>query len=84
MDPYRKLGIYVRFQSPSILKYLEPLMDDLFMTRFADCIFNEDYFLALGGIINLSMMAQKLFGMIKPPYPLIHVQRILIFKFKRS
>jgi hypothetical protein len=37
------------FQSPSILKYLEPLTGDLFTARFADCIFNEDHFLTLGG-----------------------------------
>jgi hypothetical protein len=36
------------YKSPSILKYLEPLTINLFTTRFADCIFNEDYFLALG------------------------------------
>jgi hypothetical protein len=49
MGPHRRMGIYVEYQSPSILKYLEPLMSDLFTTRFADCIFNEDHFLALGG-----------------------------------
>jgi hypothetical protein len=49
MGPHRKLGIYVGFQYPSILKYLEPLMGDLFTARFVDCIFNEDHFLALGG-----------------------------------
>jgi hypothetical protein len=49
MGPHRRMRIYMGFQSPSILKYLEPLTGDLFMTRFADCIFNEDYFLALGG-----------------------------------
>jgi hypothetical protein len=43
------MGIYVGYQSPSILKYLEPLTGDLFTARFADCIFNEDHFLALGG-----------------------------------
>jgi hypothetical protein len=49
----------VRFQSPSILKYLKPLTGDLFTTRFADCIFNDDHFLVLGGIINLSLMAEN-------------------------
>jgi hypothetical protein len=39
----------VRFQSPSILKYLESLTEDLLTVRFADCIFNEDHFLDLGG-----------------------------------
>jgi hypothetical protein len=43
------MGIYVGYQFPSILKYLEPLTGDLFMTWFADCIFNKDYFSALGG-----------------------------------
>ena len=49
MGPHRKLGIYVGFISPSIIKYLEPLTGDLFTARFADCIFNEDHFPALGG-----------------------------------
>jgi hypothetical protein len=49
MGPHRRMGIYVGFQFPSILKYLEPLTDDLFTVRFADCIFNEDRFPALGG-----------------------------------
>ena len=37
------------YSSSSIIKYLEPLTGDLFTTQFADCIFNEDYFPALGG-----------------------------------
>jgi hypothetical protein len=37
------------YSSPSIIKYLEPLTGDLFTARFADCIFNEDHFPALGG-----------------------------------
>jgi hypothetical protein len=41
------IGIYVGFQSPSISKYLERLMGDLFTTQFADCIFNGDHFLIL-------------------------------------
>jgi hypothetical protein len=49
MDPHRKLGIYVGYQSPSIIKYLEPLTGDLFTARYADCIFHEDHFPALGG-----------------------------------
>ena len=49
MGPHRKIGIYVGFQSPSIIKYLEPLTGDLFTARFADCIFNEEHFPALGG-----------------------------------
>ena len=49
MGPHRKLGIYVGYSSPSIIKYLEPLTGDLFTSRFTNCIFNEDHFLALGG-----------------------------------
>jgi hypothetical protein len=49
MGPHRKLGIYIGYSSLSIIKYLEPLTGDLFTTRFADCILNEDHFPALGG-----------------------------------
>jgi hypothetical protein len=49
MSHHRKLGIYVGFQSPFILKYLEPLTSDLFTARFVDCIFNEDHFSTLEG-----------------------------------
>jgi hypothetical protein len=49
MGPHRRMGIYVGFQSPSILKYLEPLTGDLFTTWFVDCIFNKDHFPVLGG-----------------------------------
>jgi hypothetical protein len=49
MGPHRKLGIYMRYHSLSIIKYLEPLIGDLFTARYADCIFNEYHFLALGG-----------------------------------
>jgi hypothetical protein len=51
MGPHRKLGIYMGYQSPSIIKYLEPLTGDLFTARYADCIFSEDHFPALGGQI---------------------------------
>jgi hypothetical protein len=68
IGPHRRLGIYVGFQSPPILKYLKSQTSDLFTVRFTDCIFNEDHFPALG-----SMMAGKLFGMIKSSYPLSHI-----------
>ncbi|CAL2271723.1 unnamed protein product [Prunus armeniaca] len=48
MGPERKLGIYVRFNSPSIIRYLEPLNGDIFTTRFADCYFDETIFPPLG------------------------------------
>jgi len=49
MGPHRKLGIYVGYKSTSIIKYLEPLTGDIFTTRHADYIFNEDNYQALGG-----------------------------------
>nr|CAN83828.1 hypothetical protein VITISV_033034 [Vitis vinifera] len=49
MGPQRRLGIYVDFNSPSIIRYLEPLTGDVFTARFADCHFNENVFSLLGG-----------------------------------
>jgi hypothetical protein len=49
MGPHRKLGIYVGYHSPSIIKYLEPMTGDLFMAQYDYCIFNDDHFLVLGG-----------------------------------
>jgi hypothetical protein len=49
MGPHRRIVIYVGYQSPSILKYLEPLTGDLFTARSADCILNDDHFLTLWG-----------------------------------
>ena len=52
MGPQRKLGIYIGYESLSILKYLETIIGDQFTARYIDCIFNEDHFLALGGDKN--------------------------------
>jgi hypothetical protein len=49
MGPQRRLGIYVGFDSPSIIRYLKPLTGDIFKTRFDDCHFNETIFPPLGG-----------------------------------
>jgi hypothetical protein len=37
MGPQRRLEIYIGFHSPSIIKYLEPLTENVFTARFADC-----------------------------------------------
>ena len=63
MGPHRKLGIYVGYKSPSIIKYLEPLTGDLFTARHADCIFEEDNILALGGDICTKLNARKFNGL---------------------
>ena len=49
MSPQRRLVIYVGFDSPSIIRYLEPLTEDVFIARFTDCHFNENVFPPLGG-----------------------------------
>jgi hypothetical protein len=49
MRPHQKLGIYVGYETPSIIKYLEPMTGDLHTAQYADCVFDEDHFLALGG-----------------------------------
>ena len=49
MGPQRRLGIYVGYESPSIIKYLEPFTGDLFTARFADCHFDEKLYPTLGG-----------------------------------
>jgi hypothetical protein len=49
MRPQRRLGTYVGYESPSIIKYLEPSIGDLFTARFADCHFDETNFPKTGG-----------------------------------
>ena len=49
MGPQRRLGIYVGFDTPPIIRYLEPLTGDAFRARFADCYFNKTVFPPLGG-----------------------------------
>ena len=48
MGPQRRLGIYVGYESSSIIKYLEPSTGDLFMTCCIDCHFDETFFPTLG------------------------------------
>ena len=52
--PQRRLGIYVGFDSLSIIRYLEPLTKDVFRARFADCHINETVFPPLGGEKSIS------------------------------
>jgi hypothetical protein len=54
MGSHRKLGIYVGYETPSIVKYLEPKPGDLFTARYDDSIFDEEHFLALGGGLYLN------------------------------
>ncbi|XP_068329618.1 uncharacterized protein [Pyrus communis] len=49
MGPQRKMGIYIGYDSPSIIRYLKPLTRDLFTAHFTDCHFDEAVFLSLRG-----------------------------------
>ena len=48
LSPQRRLGIYVDFQFPYIINYIEPLTGEVFTDRFADCHFDENLFPPLG------------------------------------
>ncbi|GKA07303.1 copia protein [Tanacetum coccineum] len=50
MGPQRKLGIYVGYETSSIIRYIEPLTCDLFTSCFVDCHFDEAIFLKLGAV----------------------------------
>jgi hypothetical protein len=58
MGPQRRLVIYIGFDSPSIIRYLEPLIDDIFKVRFEDCHFDENIFPSLGKEKSLSEAQQ--------------------------
>ena len=49
LGPQRRLDIYVGFNSPSIIRYLEPVTCDVFTARFTDCHFDENVFPPLEG-----------------------------------
>ena len=59
MGPQRRLGIYIGYESPSIIKYLEPLTGDVFTARFVDCHFDESIFPTLGGENGKMKMLKK-------------------------
>ena len=48
MGPQCRLSIYVEYNSPSIIRFLEPLTSDLFTVRFTDCHFDETHLPSLG------------------------------------
>ncbi|PRQ59184.1 putative RNA-directed DNA polymerase [Rosa chinensis] len=59
MGPQRRMGIYVGYESPSIIRFLEPLTGDLFTARFADCHFDETVFPPLGGDKNVTVPDER-------------------------
>ncbi|PRQ53193.1 putative RNA-directed DNA polymerase [Rosa chinensis] len=59
MGPQRRISIYVGYESPTIVRYLEPLTGDLFTARFADCHFDETVFPSLGGDKNTNVQQER-------------------------
>ena len=53
------MGIYVGYDSPSIIRYLEPLTSDLFTARFTDCQFYKIVFLSLEGDNNINVPEER-------------------------
>ena len=82
MGPQRKLGIYVDFDSPSIIRYLEPLIGDVFRAKFSYCHFNEVVFPPLGGEKSIPKNDEKLLGMHPHYLILILIQTNVNWKFK--
>jgi hypothetical protein len=48
IGPHRKIDIYVRYHSPSIIKCLEPMTGNLFTAWYANYIFNVSHCSTLG------------------------------------
>ena len=58
MVPQRRMEIYIGYDSPLIIRYLEPLTGDLFTTCFTDCHFDETVFPSLGGDKNVNVLVE--------------------------
>ncbi|KAK9930871.1 hypothetical protein M0R45_018177 [Rubus argutus] len=57
--PQKRRGIYVGYETPSIIRYLEPLTGDLFTARHADCDFDETVFPSLGGDSHVNVDKER-------------------------
>ncbi|KAM1222400.1 hypothetical protein ACFX2J_009941 [Malus domestica] len=59
MGPQRMMRIYVGYDSPSIIHYLEPLTCDLFTACFTECHFYKIVFSSLGGDKNVNIPEER-------------------------
>ena len=82
MGPQRRIGIYVGFDSLSIIKYLEPMTRDVFRARFANCHFNETVFPQLRGKSRSQKDDMRSLGMHLHYLTLINVLINVNWKFK--
>jgi hypothetical protein len=60
MRPQRKLGIYIGFDSLSIIRYIEHLTGDIFKACFEYCHFDENIFPSLGKEKSLPEAQQEI------------------------
>ena len=81
MGPQRRLGIYVGYETTSIIRYLEPLTGDVFTARLADCQFDETNFPPLGG--KRKFKKRRFHGMNHPYHILTLTQNNVRWKFER-
>jgi hypothetical protein len=64
MGPQRRKGIYIGYDSPPIIRFMEPATRDIFKARFQDCHFFEDIFPGLDTAVEsnpLQWQSQNLF-----------------------
>ncbi|KAM1093339.1 hypothetical protein ACFX2B_008349 [Malus domestica] len=59
IGPQQRMRIYVRYDSSSIIHYLEPLTGDLFTAYFTDCHFYKTVFLSLRGDKNVNVPEER-------------------------
>ena len=59
IGPQLRRRIYVRYDSPLIIRYLELLTGDLFTARFTDCHFYETIFLSFKGDKNVNVLEEQ-------------------------
>ncbi|XP_048426886.1 uncharacterized protein LOC125471064 [Pyrus x bretschneideri] len=59
LKPQRSMRIYVGYDSSSIIRYLKPLIGDLFIARFTDCHFYMTVFPPLKGDKNVNVPEER-------------------------
>jgi len=59
MGPQCRKEIYVSYESPFIIRFLEPLTGDLFTVRFVDCHYDKIVFPLLMGDKNVNVPEEQ-------------------------
>jgi hypothetical protein len=53
------IGVYVGYESLSIVKYIDPSTGEQFRARFMDCVFDETVFLSLATCHSLQKRSNE-------------------------